>query len=247
MKGYDAGSYGEHLADQYDDITAGRTSAAGEVVPVLADLAGARGGRAVELGVGTGRIALPLAASGVDVVGIDASEAMVEQLREKPGGAELPVVVGDFAEVPVDGLFGLAYVVFNTFFVLTSQDAQVRCFANVAEHLEPGGAFVIEAFVPDVTRFEHGNRLGVRVDLDRIGFDLVRHDATDQLLTVQRVDISTTGIRLDPLVLRYAWPSELDLMARLAGLELRHRWRGWDGAALTDTDESHVSVWTKPG
>jgi SAM-dependent methyltransferase len=246
LKGYDAESYGEHLADQYDDITAGRSSEAREVVPVLAQLALARGGRALELGVGTGRIALPLVEAGVEVVGIDASDAMIERLREKPGGADLPVVVGDFAEVPVDGPFGLVYVVFNTLFVLTSQEAQLRCFANVAERLAPGGAFVVEAFVPDVTRFEHSGRLGVRVDLDRVGFDLVRHDALDQRLTVQRVDISTSGIRLDPLVLRYAWPAELDLMARLAGLELAHRWRGWDQADLSATDETHVSVWVKP-
>ena len=247
MKGYDAGSYGEHLADQYDDVTAGRTAAAADVVPVLADLANAAGGRALELGVGTGRVALPLVEAGVEVVGVDASEAMIERLREKPGGDALPVVVGDFTDVSVDGTFGLVYVVFNTLFVLTSQEQQVRCFANVAAHLAPGGAFVVEAFVPDVTRFEHGSRLGVRVDLDRIGFDIVRHDSIDQRLTVQRVDISTTGIRLDPLVLRYAWPAELDLMARLAGLELRHRWRGWDRADLTATDESHVSVWVKSG
>jgi SAM-dependent methyltransferase len=246
LKGYDAGSYGEHLADQYDDVTAGRTSAANEIVPVLAELALARGGRALELGVGTGRVALPLAEAGVEVVGIDASDAMIERLREKPGGEALRVVLGDFTDVPVDESFGLVYVVFNTLFVLTTQEAQVRCFASVAEHLAPGGAFVVEAFVPDVTRFEHGSRLGVRVDLDRIGFDLVRHDAVEQRLTVQRVDISTSGIRLDPLVLRYAWPAELDLMARLAGLELVHRWRGWDRAELTATDGSHVSVWTKP-
>jgi SAM-dependent methyltransferase len=247
LKGYEAGSYGEHLADQYDDVTAGRTPAAAEIVPVLAELARGGGGRALELGVGTGRVALPLVEAGVEVVGIDASEAMIDRLHEKPGGDALPVVVGDFADVPVDGTFGVVYVVFNTFFVLTTQEAQVRCFANVAEHLAPGGAFVIEAFVPDVARFEHGSRLGVRVDLDRVGFDLVRHDAIDQRLTVQRVDISAAGLRLDPLVLRYAWPAELDLMARLAGLELRHRWRGWDRAALTATDESHVSVWAKPG
>jgi SAM-dependent methyltransferase len=247
LKGYDAGSYGEHLADQYDDVTAGRTAAAADVVPVLAELAQAAGGRALELGIGTGRIALPLAETGVEVAGLDASEAMVARLREKPGGESIAVVVGDFADVPVEGTFGLVYVVFNTLFVLTSQEAQLRCFANVAEHLEPGGAFVVEAFVPDVARWDHGSRLGVRVELDRVGFDLVRHDALAQLLTVQRVDIATTGIRLDPLVLRYAWPTELDLMARLAGLELRHRWRGWDRADLTATDESHVSVWVKPG
>jgi SAM-dependent methyltransferase len=242
---YGPATYGDRIAavyDQYlDPSIAGTTAAA---VEFLAARVGT--GRALELGIGTGRVALPLATRGARVHGIDASQAMVDRLRAKPGGAELPVTIGDFAAVEVDGLFELIYVVFNTFFALLEQEEQVRCFANVAAHLTPGGVFVIEAFVPDPTLYDRGQRVSAtRVEVDRVQLDMARLDAVSQRVTAQHLLIGAEGVSLLPVQLRYAWPSELDLMARLAGLWLRERYGGWQHEAFTAASGSHCSLYAR--
>jgi len=242
---YEPSTYGDRIAAVYDAWVAPVVAAATEpAAAFLAELAG--GGRALELGIGTGRLALPLMERGVHVHGIDASEAMLAQLRSKPGGADIPVSLGDFADVPIDGQFRLVYVVFNTFFALLSQDAQVRCFRNVNQHLEPDGRFVIEAFVPDPSRFDRDQRVSAtRVELDRVQIEATRHDPVLQQVTTQQVVIGKEGIVMLPVQLRYAWPSELDLMARLAGLELETRFGGWQREPFTATSGSHVSVYRR--
>ena len=202
----------------------------------------------LELAIGTGRIALPLAAHGIDVHGIDASKAMIAKLREKPGGDRIPVTLGDFADVGVSGRYSLVFVVFNTFFGLLAQEDQVRCFRNVAEHLTEDGLFVLEAFVPDVARFDRGQRVSVsRVGLGEAWLDVAKHDPVDQLVSSQHLVVSEQGIRLYPVQVRYAWPAELDLMARLANLVLRDRWEGWTREPFTERSGSHVSVYARAG
>jgi len=211
-------------------------------VAFLAELAGS--GPVLELAIGTGRIALPLAERGIDVRGIDASEAMVARLRAKPGGDRIPVSIGDFADVGVEADFTLIYVVFSTLFALQTQEAQVRCFENVAAHLADGGAFVVEAFVPDLTRFDRDQRIETeRVGLGDVWLGLARHHPAEQRVESQHVHISADGMRLLPVQIRYAYPSELDLMARLAGLALRDRFDGWKRAAFTGSTGTCVSVY----
>jgi SAM-dependent methyltransferase len=233
-------TYGERIADVYDEwYTPVDTETE---VALLAELAG--GGRALELGIGTGRVAVPLAASGIEVHGIDASPAMVERMRAKPGGETIPVTIGDMAEVGVDGAFALVFVVFNTFFQLFSQEAQVRCFANVAAHLHPGGRFLVHAFVPDTSRVEAGEHLSVKeATVDRVRLDASVYDAPAQRLDTTQVRITEQGIRLVHAKLRFAWPPELDLMARLAGLTLEQRWATFDKQSFTPTSVFHVSVY----
>ena len=239
MKDYTAATYGDRIAEIYDRMVTGTGP-----VEVLARLAG--DGRALELGIGTGRVALPLAAQGVDVHGIEASEAMVAKLRAKPGGDAIPVTIGDFADFRVDVTFELIFVVFNTFFMLATQEQQVQCFARVAEHLGAGGVFLIEAFVPDPTRFANGQNVGIsHLESDAVQLDLSRHDAACQRVTCQHLVIDAAGTRLFPAQLRYAWPSELDLMGRLAGLELRSRTSDWQGTPFTATSTGHVSVYER--
>jgi SAM-dependent methyltransferase len=242
MNAYTAETYGERVADVYDEWYADYDEA---MIPVLAELA--RGRRALELGIGTGRVALPLAAQGVEVHGIDASPAMVARLHAKPDGARLPVTIGDFTEVRVTGEFDLAYVVFNTFFALPTQEAQVRCFQSVAAHLAPGGCFLLEAFVPDVTRFDRYGTTNkpVRVTNDRVELDVSQHDATAQRVISQKVLLMDGQVRLYPVQIRYAWPSELDLMARLAGLRLRARWGGWQREPFTAQSGKHISIYER--
>lgn len=216
-----------------------------ETVAFLQRLVG--DGSALELAIGTGRIALPLADLGVTVEGIDFSQSMVAELRRKPGGDRIPVTIGDFANVAVTGSYRLVYLVFNTLFNLLSQDEQVRCFANVAEHLTSDGSFVVEAFVPS---FLYRLRGGQYVDaesiaVDEVRLDVGRHDPVGQRLDESHVTLTSDGIRLDPIVCRYAWPSELDLMARIAGLELADRWAGWSGEPLAATSARHVSVYAR--
>ncbi len=244
MDGYDASTYGQRIADVYDDVHPDHDDA---MIATLAELAG--GGRALELGIGTGRIALPLAARGLAVQGIDASPAMVDRLRAKPGGAAIAVTIGDFAEVSAEGPFSLVYVVFNTFFGLLSQEDQVRCFGNVARRLTEAGVFVIEAFVPDLTRFVRGQVVNAsRVENDAVLLDVSRHDPVAQRVVSQQVVLTEGGVRLFPVQIRYAWPAELDLMARLAGLRLRHRWAGWRREPFTAASGMHVSVYERaPG
>jgi SAM-dependent methyltransferase len=233
-------TYGERVADVYDEWYSPVDSAA--EIALLTELAA--GGRVLELGIGTGRVALPLAANGIEVHGLDASPAMVERLRAKPGGDAIRVTIGDMADVPVDGNFALVFVVFNTFFQLFSQDAQLRCFANVAEHLDSGGRFVLHAFVPDTSRIEAGEHLSVReASLDRVRLDASVYDSTEQRVDTTQVRITEHGVRLVHAKLRFAWPPELDLMARLAGLELEHRWSTFDKQPFTSSSAFHVSVY----
>jgi len=243
VKEYDASTYGERIADIYDHLPQVPRNAEA-AVSFLASVAGP--GPALELGIGTGRIALPLSARGLAVHGLDASPAMVAKLRAKPGGQRIPVTLGDFADFALDVRFRLIYVVFNTFFGLLSQEAQVRCFACVADHLTPDGVFVIEAFVPDPTLFDRGQRVEVRtVETDVVYLATTVHDAAQQRSRSMHVVISGDGVRLYPVQIRYAWPAELDLMARLTGLRLRERWGGFGREPFTATSESHVSVYAR--
>ncbi len=233
-------SFAPDAAAIYDDVPRGDED---ETVAFLAQLAGT--GRALELAVGTGRIALPLAARGVAVDGIDISDAMVARLREKPGGAAIAVTMGDFAEVAVPGSYRLIYVVYNTLFNLLTQDEQVRCFENVAAHLTGDGAFVVEAFVPT---YLHRLRDDQYVDaeavaVDSVWLDVGRHDPVAQRLDESHVHLTDAGVRVYPIVTRYAWPSELDLMARIAGLHLNDRFGGWRGEPFDGRSARHVSVY----
>lgn len=246
MKEFDESTYGDRIASVYDEMYASLNSPEqlASMVDMLAGLAG--NGSALELGIGTGRIALPLAARGVEVHGIDSSEAMVEKLRQKPGGEAIPVTMGDFAEFDLEERYSLVYVVFNTFFAPLTQEAQVRCFMNVTRHLSDGGFFVIEAFIPDVARFVDGQSIRAgRVTAGTVSIDISRHDPVTQNVTASQVHIGEDGVRLYPVKLRYAWPSELDLMGRLAGLTLRARTSDWQGNPFTASSTNHVSVYER--
>jgi SAM-dependent methyltransferase len=241
MSSYSDETYGERVADVYDEWF---PDCDPDAITFLAQLA--KNGKALELGIGTGRMALPLAGKNVEVHGIDASVSMVGRLREKRGSENIVVTEGNFADVPVEGEFALIYVVFNTFFVLPSQEAQVRCFRNVAGHLEKSGCFVIEAFVPDVTRFTRGqSNLATRVTADRVELDVGEHDPATQKVVSQKVVMTDGIVRLYPIQIRYAWPSELDLMAQLAGLRLRERWSGWRREPFTSESQKHISVYER--
>ena len=241
MENYEPGlSFGEDAAAIYDN--AGR----GDEVATVAFLEQlARGGPALELAIGTGRIALPLAARGVHVDGIDISPAMVARLRAKPGGDQISVTMGDFADVPVQGTYRLIFVVFNTLFNLLTQDDQVRCFENVAAHLTDDGSFVVEAQVPTfLTRLRDDQYVDAEgIGVDEVRLDVGRYDPVTQILDESHVHLSREGVRLYPIVTRYAWPSELDLMARIAGLRLRDRWAGWNREPFNSTSSRHVSVY----
>jgi SAM-dependent methyltransferase len=203
------------------------------------------GGPALELAIGTGRIALPLAARGVQVDGIDFSQQMVDRLRAKPGGKELKVTMGDFTDVAVEGPYRLIYLVFNTLFNLLTQEDQVRCFENVAGQLSGDGVFVVETYVPSylyrLRNDQHVDAEQIRVDEVRL--DVGRHDPVKQQLDESHVILSPEGIRLMPVVQRYSWPSEMDLMARLAGLRLKERWGSWKREPFTAASPLHVSVY----
>jgi SAM-dependent methyltransferase len=229
------------MAEVYDEWFA-VPSDTEDTVTFLSDLAGT--GPVLELGIGTGRIALPLARRGYEVHGVDVSEAMVEKLRGKSGGESMPVTIGDFAELDVEGEFSLVYVVFNTFFALLTQKDQVRCFSNVTRRLREGGVFVIEAFVPDMTRWDQNQRIETRhLEDDSVVLDAARHYPVEQRVASNHLLISEAGVRVYPVRLRYAWPSELDLMARLAGLRRRERWGGWRREPFSATSVKHVSVY----
>ncbi len=243
MESYDPALYGERIADIYDDLY----PPAGEaMIARLEELA--RGGPALELAIGTGRVALPLAARGVPVHGIDASPAMVARLRAKSGGAGIPVTMGDFADAILGERYPLVYLVFNTLFCLLTQTDQLRCFQNAAAHLTEDGAFVLDLFVPELSRFTRGQNIQTnRVEADRVMMDVSMHDPVEQRVSSQQVILTEAGIRLLPVDVRYAWPSELDLMARLAGLRLRHRWGGWEREPFTAASTRHVSVYERDG
>jgi SAM-dependent methyltransferase len=237
--------FGESVAARFDDRYAYQADPAvvGPMVDFLVDLAG--GGAALELGIGTGRIALPLAERGVPVHGIDLSEAMLERLRAKPGAERLGITLGDFATTSVEGEFSLAYLVANTIMNVTTQDGQVATFANVAAQLMPGGCFVIEVVVPALQRLPPGETFQpFDVTPQHLGFDEI--DVVTQRLVSHHYWIEDGTVELLSPPFRYVWPSELDLMARLAGMTLRERWAGWNREPFTSESEKHVSVWEKP-
>jgi len=205
----------------------------------------ADGGRALELGIGTGRIALPLAGRGIPVYGIELSKAMAARLRAKPGGEAIEVTIGDFSTAQVDGTFRLAYLVFNTIMNLTAQAAQVACFRNVAGHLEPGGAFVVEVGVPDLQRLPPGDTFRV-FEASGAHWGIDEYDVANQGLISHHFHIREGEIELGSTPFRYVWPSELDLMAQMAGMELSERWAGWGREPFTSLSTSHVSVWRTP-
>jgi SAM-dependent methyltransferase len=239
---HDDGYFDERVAARYDDDAELFTpEVLDPVVDFLSELAGS--GRALELGIGTGRIAIPLAQRGVPVHGIDLSEAMVAKLRAKPGGEDIGVTIGDFATATVDGSFSLAYLVFNTM-NLTTQEAQVACFRNVAAHLEPGGCFVIEVTIPGLQRLPPGETFRVFTGSERYwGID--EYDVANQGLISHHLEVVDDKLERVSMPFRYAWPSEYDLMAQLAGMTLRERWGGWKREPFTSDSHKHVSVWEK--
>jgi len=240
-----AGFFGEHEAERYDRSTGEEFDP--EVIAATVDflVALAGDGRALELGIGTGRIALPLARRGVPVHGIDLSKPMVDQLRAKPGAAAIDVTIGDFSTSRVDSEFSLAYLVFNTIENLTSQEAQVACFRNAAAHLEPGGHFVIECAIPDLRRLSPGARTVV-FDLSDDHWGIDEYDVVNQGLVSHHLTRVGDGIEYSSGPFRYVWPSELDLMARLAGMRLVERWSGWRREPFTSESRKHISVWERP-
>lgn len=241
----DDGYFGENVAATYDESAADMFSpeAVEPAVGMLAELAGE--GSALELGIGTGRIALPLAGRGVPVHGIDMSRAMVARLRAKPGGDAIGVTIGDFATTRVADTFTVAYLVFNTINNLTTQDAQVACFRNAAAHLKPGGCFVIEVGVPDLRRLPPGQTaVPFHISPTRWAFDT--YDVATQAMSSNYVTIVDGHATYESIPFRYVWPAELDLMARLAGLRLRDRWEGWSRTPFTSESPRHISVWEKP-
>jgi SAM-dependent methyltransferase len=241
------GLFDEGVAATYDESSDWMFDPAvvNPAVDFLADLVG--DGRALELGIGTGRIALPLAARGVEVHGIDLSRAMTNRLRAKPGGQVIPITIGDFASAKADGTFRLVYLVFNTIMNLTTQAAQVACFRNVAAHLEPGGRFVIEVGVPDLRRLPPGERFVV-FDASGSHWGIDEYDVANQGLISHHFEVVDGIMRPSSGPFRYVWPAELDLMAEMAGMTLRERWSSWKREPFTSESRQHVSVWaTRPG
>jgi SAM-dependent methyltransferase len=236
--------FGERVAADFDERYGDKATPAvvDPMVDFIAELAG--DGAALELGVGTGRIALPLAQRGVPVHGIDLSEAMIARLREKPGAELVEATVGDFATTKVEGTFSVAYLVANTIMNLTTQDGQVACFCNVAEQLEPGGCFVIEVLVPGLQRLPPGERFQLfAVEPNHLGFDEI--DVVTQSLVSHHYWVDGDKVEVFAPPFRYVWPSELDLMARIAGMTLRERWASWRREPFTSESAKHVSVWEK--
>src|SRR6266550_104850 len=237
--------FGGQVAERFDERYAHKAEPAvvDPIVAFLADLAG--GGAALELGIGTGRIALPLAQRGIRVHGIDLSEAMVARLRAKPGAEQIGVTIGDFATTTVEGRFSVAYLVFNTIMNLTTQDEQVNCFQNVAAHLDPGGCFVIEVGLPDLQRLPFGETIRpFRLTESHLGFDT--YDVANQGLISHHYTRNVDGsFEYSSGPFRYVWPSELDLMARIAGMTPRDRWSGWKREPFTSVSEKLVGVWEK--
>jgi len=239
------GVFGESVAASYDD-PANEMFAPEflvQVTDVLAGLAG--GGRALELAIGTGRVALPLVQRGVEVHGIDMSRAMVARLRAKPGGDAIGVTIGDFAATRVEGTFSLVYLVYNTIMNLTTQQAQVACFRNAAGHLAPGGCFVIETHIPELRKLPPGqNVLPFRVSPTHLAFDL--YDFATQAMSSNYVTLEAGRGEFRSYPFRYVWPSELDLMAQMAGMRLRERWEDWGREPFTSESTKHISIWEKP-
>ena len=242
---HDDGYFDERVAASYDRPDGEEFDPAiiETIVDFLVERAGA--GRALELGIGTGRIALPLAQRGVPVHGIDLSRAMVARLRAKPGGDDIGVTIGDFATTKVDGSFSLAYLIFNTIMNLTTQAAQVACFRNVVAQLEPGGCFVIEVGIPSLQRLPPGETYRA-YHVGETRWDIDEFDVAAQGLISHHFALVDERLERHSIPLRYVWPSELDLMAQLAGMSLRERWAGWKREPFTSASHKHVSVWEKP-
>lgn len=240
MKEFGPDTFGKLHAETYDALhNPGTTD---DAVSLLADLAG--GGRTLELAIGTGRVALPLAERGVDITGFDASPEMLEKLKQKPGGDRMPTVVADMASFDLGERFDFAFLIFNTIYNLTRQEDQVSCFQHVAKHLNPRGKFVVEAFMPDRETFERHQAVRTKyVSFDRVWLEAVQHDPITQNLSYQRIHISGDGVSLSPLPMRYIWPSEMDLMAQIAGMKLIDRWGSWQRAPFTADSDMHVSVY----
>ncbi len=243
------GYFDERIATVYDDYENDptRTEFAAEdieaTVEFLAQLAGE--GKALEFGVGTGRIALPLANRGVPTHGIDLSRPMVDRLKAKPGGESISVSIGDFATTSVEGAFSLVYLICNTVMNLTTQAAQVACFRNAAAHLRAGGRFVIKVMVPDLQRLPPGETFHVFAASDaHWGID--EYDIANQGLVSHHFEQLDGRLERSSTPFRYVWPSELDLMAELAGMKLSERWDGWNREPFTSASRKHVSVWEKP-
>jgi SAM-dependent methyltransferase len=242
----DDGSFGERIAAGYDESDGEEfdSQVIDQTVDFLAELA--TNGRALEFGIGTGRVALPIAQRGVQVHGVDLSEAMVARLRAKPGGEHIGVTIGDLATTRVEGSFSLVYLVFNTIMNLTTQEAQVACFRNAAAHLVPGGCFVIEVMIPELQRLPPGEIFRVfRGSETYWGID--EYDVADQGLISHYIEIVDGSVETVSMPFRYAWPAEYDLMAELAGMRLLERWGGWKREPFTSESAKHVSVWEKAG
>jgi SAM-dependent methyltransferase len=239
------GYFDEPIAARYDETSAEMFEPAviEPTVDLLVELGA--GGRALELGIGTGRVALPLAARGVPVHGIELSKAMAARLHAKPGGGDIGVTIGDFATTTVEGSFSLAYLVYNTIMNLTTQAEQVACFRNVAAHLEPGGCFVIELGVPGLRTLPPGERFQVFYGSeDYWGID--EYDVANQGLISHHLESVDGTLKRFSMPFRYVWPAELDLMAQIAGMTLRERWSGWNREPFTSESTKHVSVWELP-
>jgi SAM-dependent methyltransferase len=238
------GIFSGDIAANYDKTSVAMFEEAvlGPTVEFLSDLVGQD--RALEFAIGTGRVALPLSARGVDVCGIEMSRSMVDQLMAKPGSERIPVTIGDMATTRVDGTFGLVYLVYNTISNLLTQQAQVECFRNAAAHLRPGGCFVVETSIPDLQRLPPGDVIRAHdVTGDHLGFD--EYDIANQRLVSHHYWISDGRAQTFDSAHRYAWPAELDLMAQLAGMSLTQRWSNWHREPFTSSSSSHVSVWQR--
>ena len=243
MSAFDPAVYGASgIADEYDDLYQEEWDTVGAVERIAAL---AEGGSVLELGIGTGRLAVPLLERGLEVHGVDASPEMVAKLEEKVGD-RIPVSIGDFATVDAGGGFSLVVLAVNTIFALPDQEAQVACFANAARHLAPGGAFVVEAWIPDVGAFRHNRLVRPRIQQDtRISIETVLLDPVDQMMRTTQAVFSDGSVRLYPATHRYAWPAELDLMARLAGMRREERWEDWAGTPFSGESRNHVTVYRR--
>lgn len=241
MKDFDPlKSFVGEVAEHYDDNPRGDE---GETVALLAELS--RGGPALEFAVGSGRIAIPLAAHGVSVDGIELSGDMIAVLQRRPGGERVRVLLGDMTTVSTGATYPLVFLVFNSIFNLLTQDDQVRCFENAARHLTDDGVFLVETAVPSAWTQHNQYVNAERVAVDHVVLDVCRYDPVTQILDESHVHLDKAGVRLEPISCRLAWPAELDLMARLAGLRLRQRWAGWEHEPFTADSVRHVSLYSR--
>ncbi len=242
---FDERRYGDAWAAKYDEVFSSLDPAA---VDFLAGFAGS-GGRVLELAVGTGRIAIPLAQRGLDITGLDISQAMIDKLSSKADGATITSVVGDMVEVPVQGTFELVFVAFNSIFAISTQDRQVECFHNVAQHLSEDGCFVLECFVPDLQRYDENHRYVSESEFDDKGtehYEVSVLDPVEQRIDTQFIWKHRDGeVSMLPVGIRFAWPAELDLMAQLAGLHLEERYAWYDRSRFDAKSERHVSVYRR--